>query len=93
MRADLARLYQAGVYRARFSGRVENMSITRGHVALREVQTPIGPIPGHLWVQERQWGGSLPHPGDRIEILATISQYDRPNGSTEYSLNNVLVIE
>lgn len=92
MRAELAALRGAGIRRARFSGTVQKIDRSRGHIVLFDVQTPLGPM-GHAWVRQGHWHALPPHKGDRVEFLANIASYLKSDGTEDFGLFNVQILE
>ena len=92
MRTELAALRGAGIRRARFSGRVEKLDRSKGHIVLSDVETPLGPI-GHAWIRQGHWHALPPHQGYQVEFLANIASYLKADGSEDFGLFNVQVLE
>ena len=92
MRAELAALRQAGIHRACFSGKVTRVDRSSGHIALKDVQTPLGPM-DHAWIRRGHWHALPPHTGDEVEFLANIASYLKADGTEDFGLFNVQLLE
>ena len=81
MRTDLA-----GLNRARFSATYCGRG-PHGHVILRDVTGPVGPLQEHIWVRPDHWWGRRLHvTGDRVEFIASVEPYWRNDGSQDLGL-------
>lgn len=90
MRDDLAQLYEAGIRKGRFSGRLQQWTRS-GMVALDQVQSPIGEFE-HLWIKERYWTGPKAPPGMIVEFMGEITPYYKGAGEPDYGLINCTVV-
>jgi hypothetical protein len=91
MRADLHSLIAAGVTRARFSARVQQVT-PQGNISLFQVCGPVGET-NHCWVKEKEWCGTKPRPGSFVEFTASIESYWKGAGEEDICLTRVKVVE
>lgn len=91
MRADLLSLKAAGVTRARFSARVQQVT-PQGNISLFQVCGPVG-VTRHCWVKAEAWLGPKPRPGTHVEFIASIESYWKGAGEEDLCLTNVGVIK
>jgi hypothetical protein len=91
MRADLHSLKAAGVIRARFSARVQQVT-PQGDISLFRVYGPVG-VTQHCWVKEKDWCGPKPRPGSFVEFTASIESYWKGAGEEDLCLTRVAVVE
>lgn len=90
MRDDLAQLYEAGIRKGRFSGRLQIWS-RRGQLALDQIQSPTGDI-DHCWIKCSEWTGPKAPPGLMVEFMGEIRPYFKGNGILEYGLFDCTVV-
>jgi hypothetical protein len=91
MRADLCSLKAAGIKRARFSARVQQVT-PQGNISLFRVFGPVG-FTQHCWVKEEDWHGPKPRPGAHVEFCASIESYWKGAGEEDLCLTRVEVVE
>lgn len=91
MRSDLRSLKAAGVTRARFSARVQQVT-PQGHISLFSVFDPVG-LTEHCWVKHEDWRSPMPRPGSYVEFTASIESYWKGEGEEDLCLTRVKVIE
>lgn len=90
MRDDLAQLYEAGIRRGRFSGRLQQWT-RDGLVVLDQVQSPIGEFE-HVYVKEKFWVGPKAPPGLVVEFMGEIKPYTKGAGEPDYGLVDCVVV-
>jgi len=72
MRSDLAPLRGK---RARFSATFAGKS-KQGHIILADVSGPVG-YWHHLWIPAHEWQTFPPAPGEHVELVARVDEYQR----------------
>lgn len=91
MRIDLRSLKAAGIRRARFSARVQQVT-PQGNISLFRVYDPVG-LTEHCWVKHEDWHGPKPRPGSFVEFCASIESYWKGEGEEDLCLTRVKVVE